>query len=383
MQCVYAKKLYTGTDVKQDGFVLFDEGVIVGVSGQSEGDVVGRYDCITPAFVDPHCHIGMARAGEPSSESETNEHMDSVIAHADALDSVQMDDSSFADSVEAGVMYSCVTPGSGNIVGGKTVVLRNYAPTTQAAYVRRAGIKGAFGYNPMSTREWKGQRPFTRMGALAILRAKLHEVKQKMLKTQSDPDADVTFSLEEAVLRSLLSRRERFRVHVHKSDDVYALLRIVDEFNLDITVEHACDVHDDETFRELARRKIPVVFGPLDALAYKVELKHEHWSNIRYLLDSGVEFGLMTDHPVLLQRMLLVELRWFIRCGLTPEEAIGVITHRNARILGLNGFLGTIEPGKWASFSCWNGEPFDLASHIVAGYGEGTLIYTDGQRLER
>jgi imidazolonepropionase-like amidohydrolase len=380
---VYAKKLYTGTDVRQDGFVVFDEGMIVAISEEAQGDVVGRYDCITPAFVDPHCHIGMARAGEPGSENETNEHLDSIIAHADALDSVQMDDSSFADSVEAGVMYSCVTPGSGNIVGGKTVVLRNFAPTTHAAYVRRAGIKGAFGYNPMSTREWKGQRPYTRMGALAILRGKLYEVKQKIEKRRANPAADVVLSLEETILRKLLTRRERFRVHVHKSDDVYALLRIVDEFNLDITVEHACDVHDDETFRELARRRIPVVFGPLDALAYKVELKHEHWSNIRFLLDSGVDYGLMTDHPVVLQRTLLLALRWFIRCGLSAEQAIGVVTNRNARILGLDDVLGALSAGKWASFSCWNGEPFDLSSHIVAGYGEGTLVYADGQRVAR
>jgi len=89
---------------------------------------------ITPAFIDAHCHIGMERAGEPGSEGEANEHMDSLLFLADALDSVQMDDSAFRDSVELGVLYSCVMPGSGNIVGGRTAIIRNYGRTNQRGF---------------------------------------------------------------------------------------------------------------------------------------------------------------------------------------------------------------------------------------------------------
>ncbi|MBC7317055.1 MAG: imidazolonepropionase, partial [Chloroflexi bacterium] len=103
-----------------------------------------------------------------------------------------------------------------------------------------------------------------------------------------------------------------------------ALLRFVDEFHLDITVEHTCDVHEEATYRELKERGIPVVYGPLDSLAYKVELKHENWRNLRYLLASGVTFGLMTDHPVILQRTLLLTLRWFLRAGLNKQQALEI-----------------------------------------------------------
>jgi imidazolonepropionase-like amidohydrolase len=115
----------------------------------------------------------------------------------------------------------------------------------------------------------------------------------------------------------------------------------------------------------------------MDAFAYKVELKHENWRNIRHLLASEVTFGLMTDHPVILQKMLLFELRWFLRCGLSKQEALEIITRRNAEVLGLEGSLGTLEKGKWASFVGWNGDPFALSSHPVAVYGEGKPLYTD------
>ena len=75
----------------------------------------------------------MHRAGEPSAESEANEHLDSILVLPDALDSVQMDDRALQDAIEMGVLYSCVVPGSGNVIGGHSAVIRNYAKDSTAA----------------------------------------------------------------------------------------------------------------------------------------------------------------------------------------------------------------------------------------------------------
>jgi imidazolonepropionase-like amidohydrolase len=375
METILGQVVYTGTEVLENACVNVDGRLIDSVGAEGKGEPAGEYPVITPAFIDGHCHIGLVRGGEPSAEAEGNEHMDSMLAHADVLDSVQMDDSGFEDSIEAGVLYSCVLPGSGNIIGGNSAVIRNYGQNTNEALIRRAGIKAAFGYNPMSTRDWKGTRPFTRMGALAILRSKLHDVREKMAKQEAKEDAEVTYTAEEVVLKSLLSGEERLRVHVHKADDIAALLRFVDEYGLSVVVEHTCDVHEEGIYAELKARGIPVIFGPMDTLAYKVELKHENWRNIRYLIHSGVEFGLMTDHPVILQRMLLFELRWFLRAGMTKPEVLAVITRKNAEILGIDDVLGTLAAGKWASLVCWNGDPFSMESYPLAVYAEGRLIY--------
>jgi imidazolonepropionase-like amidohydrolase len=256
------------------------------------------------------------------------------------------------------------------------VVIRNYGAQTNAALIRRAGIKAAFGYNPMHVREWKGVRPWTRMGAAAILRSKLHDVRQKITKEDAG-DATVAYTAEETVLRQLLKREQRLRVHVHKEDDVAAVLRFVDEFNLNITVEHTGDVHTEAIYTELRDRNIPVIYGPLDSLPYKVELKHENWRNIEALISSGVKFGLMTDHPIILQRTLLLTLRWFLRAGLSKQQALEIITRSNAEILGVDDVLGTLDSNKWASFVCWNGDPFSLESYPVAVFAEGELIFRD------
>jgi imidazolonepropionase-like amidohydrolase len=158
---------------------------------------------------------------------------------------------------------------------------------------------------------------------------------------------------------------------------VACLLRLVDELGLKVTVEHTCDVNAQHIYDELKKRGIAVVFGPVDCFPYKVELRHERWRNIEHLLASGVEFGLMTDHPVVLQRCLHLQLRFFIRLGLRPQEAIEIITRKNAEILGIDRFLGTLDQGKWASFVGWNGDPFDLTKHPVAVYGEGKRLYSE------
>ena len=47
----------------------------------------------------------MSRAGEPSQEEESNEQMNSIYPLANALHSIYMDDPSFRESVESGVLY--------------------------------------------------------------------------------------------------------------------------------------------------------------------------------------------------------------------------------------------------------------------------------------
>jgi imidazolonepropionase-like amidohydrolase len=380
MNCVVSNIMYTGKSFVKNAYLLFEGQKIIGISKSKKGSLLGTFAVITPAFIDPHSHIGMCRAGEPSIESEANEGMNSILVLSDALDSVQMDDTAFKDAVEMGVLYSCVVPGSGNIIGGLSAVIRNYAQNSTEALISRAGIKAALGYNPMSTLDWKGDRPSTRMGALNILRTKLDEVRQKVQKYHSakgKKKQEITFSAAEAVLRDLLAGKQILRVHIHKIDDIAALLRLIDEFELKVTVEHAMDVYKPEIFQELKKRKIPVTYGPVDAFAYKVELKHENWRNVRYLVESGVEYGLMTDHPVTPARQLFIQTRWFTRSGLNKQQAIELVSRKNAEILGIDKMLGTLEKGKWASFTCWNGDPFDLTTYPLAVFGEGELLFSE------
>jgi imidazolonepropionase-like amidohydrolase len=287
-----------------------------------------------------------------------------------------MDDPSFNESVESGILYSTVLPGSGNIIGGKAVLIRNFVQDINQAYIMDVGIKAALGFNPRSTVEWKGNRPSTRMGAVAMLRENFIKATkmQRLLETEKKVIDEVEPLTQ--IFMDILSNKYKMMVHVHKEDDIMVLLELIKEFQIKAIANHCLDVHREEIFRELKSASVPVIYGPMDAFPYKVELKHESWKNVKKLLNSGIKFSLMSDHPVILQRNIFYSLRHMLRFGLSKAHAISKITKDAAEIIGVQN-IGQIRPGFKASLIVWNGDPFSLSSHPVLVIAEGRPVYDE------
>ncbi len=375
MKAIKARVLYDGTPdgVKKDVYVLFDER-IQRISKDRQGAEVIAEGIVTPAFIDSHCHIGMARSGEPYYEDETNEQMNAIYPLVDAIHSVYMDDPAFRESVEHGVLYSHVMPGSGNIIGGKTAVIRNFGRDIEEAYVQHIGIKAALGYNPRSTTEWKGTRPSTRMGAVALLREQL--IKAQKMKTLVKKKKKMKEEVEPLteIFMDILDQKMPLMVHVHKEDDIMVLMQLIDEFGIKAVINHGGDVHSRELWEKVKKRGLDVIYGPIDAFSYKVELKHEYWGNVKYLAEVHPRFSIMSDHPFALQRNLHLQLRYFRRFGMSRPESISLITGTAADILGLKN-IGKIRKGALASLLVWNDEIFSLESYPTMVIGEGKVLY--------
>ena len=378
MKALKANVLYDGTGkrARKNVYVLFDGDKIVGVSKErKDAEIIGE-GIVTPAFIDPHCHIGMARSGEPYQEDETNEQMNAIYPLVNAIHSVYMDDPAFKESVEFGVLYSHIMPGSGNIIGGRTALIRNFARDIGEAFITNIGIKAALGYNPRSTTDWKGTRPTTRMGAIAMLREELLKAKKTMMllkKKKKEPEEVEPLT---EIFMDIFDGKLPLMVHVHKEDDIIVLMNLVDEFGIRAVINHGCDVHSGELWEKVKNRGMDVIYGPVDSFSYKVELKNEYWRNIRYIAESGLRFAVMSDHPVVLQRNLYLQLRFFRRFGMSREEAISLITGNAADILGVKD-IGKIEKGYKASFIVWNGEPLDMEAYPIMVIGEGKTVHEE------
>ena len=75
MKLIKSNTLFDGIAERNNLFIGFenDEITYVGINKPEEGAEViaeGQDICVTPAFIDSHSHIGMARAGEPSQEED-------------------------------------------------------------------------------------------------------------------------------------------------------------------------------------------------------------------------------------------------------------------------------------------------------------------------
>jgi imidazolonepropionase-like amidohydrolase len=389
---IRAELLYDGKTLKKNQVVVVEGGRIVDIGpSRVKAHLAG---IVTPAFIDAHSHIGMERQGEPSGESETDDKLAAISPLNNPLDSIYFDDSAFSDAVDFGVLYSCVVPGSGSIMGGRAMVIRNFAPTRKKALVKDIGYKIALGFNPRSVTDWKGPRPSTRMGAATMLRNHFKAVLAKeetarikrdlALKEMEKSDRarmnlvrreyDLALTDEDWAVFRLLQGEKMAKVHVHKADDLFFLLDLVKEFPMKVSAEHCCDIDDTGVFDELARREIPLVYGPLGSLDYKVELKNASYKNVTALMGSKAFYGLMTDHPVILSHHLRASLFYFLIQGMAPVDAMALITSRNARISGVSDRLGTIAEGKDASLLVWDRDPFHLSAHPVVVMAEGEIL---------
>jgi imidazolonepropionase-like amidohydrolase len=51
------------------------------------------------------------------------------------------------------------------------------------------------------------------------------------------------------------------------------------------------------------------------------------------------------------------ELGWFVKAGMTPEEALKTATVNAAELLGKSGELGAVAPGYFADLAAVDGDP--------------------------
>lgn len=395
---IHAKTLFSSGKRHTDRWIVIQGDSIVEVS--SKRRPAAYSGIVTPAFVDPHSHIGMFRAGEPGDEQEGNDVTNQIQPLCDPIRSIYFDDLAFTDAVEFGVLYSCILPGSGNLFGGRSKVIRNFSNHVGECELHDYGFKMALGFNPRSTGGWRGDRPNTRMGIYAMLEKRFDDVlakerkaalarerkeielgRKKLKKSEvsvekrlADQERDVELNSEERALLELLKGKRPVKIHVHKEDDVFYLLHLVKKYKIRVSAEHCGDVFHKEVFERLRDAGVPVVFGPLGSHAYKVELRHSYYQNAKLLMDSGATFGLMTDHPVIHASLLRDSLRYFLMYGMTTEEALHIISGRNADLVGVGKKVGRVDKGLLGSLLVWDRDPLHLGAYPRVVIGEGKVL---------
>ena len=95
----------------------------------------------------------------------------------------------------------------------------------------------------------------------------------------------------------------------------------------------------------------------------------------KLLHDQGIEFALMTDHPVVPLQYLPVCAALAVREGLDEDTALKAITLHGARAVGLEDRLGSLEPGKDGDVAIFRGHPLDVRSRCVMTLIDGQIVH--------
>ncbi|HEY6333949.1 MAG TPA: amidohydrolase family protein [Blastocatellia bacterium] len=161
------------------------------------------------------------------------------------------------------------------------------------------------------------------------------------------------------------------------------------------SIEHATDMYDD-TIREMARRRtfyVPTIdhnryyvdhrdefgYGP-EVVARLNDYIARNLETARRAFKAGVRFAMGSDAVFTGFGENARELEWFVKAGMTPEQALTAATLNGAELLGQENTLGSIAPGYFADITAVGGDPLkdvDAAVNKVRWVMKGGIVVID------
>lgn len=369
------------------GDVAIENGKIVAV-GQSLSysdaevrDVTGM--TVMPGIVDPHCHIGMWEDAMGFEGADGNECTNPITPELRAIDAINPYDRCFEEAVAGGVT-TCVTgPGSANVIGGQFVAIKTYGDSVDDMVLRfPVAVKAAFGENPKRVYNGKNQTPSTRMATAALMRKALieaQEYNEKLERGKADPEKMPERNLGKEILARVIRRELPMKIHAHRADDILTAIRICREFKLRYTLDHCTEGYliTDKLKEALGEDCEGIIVGPLLTDRSKIELKNLSFKAPKVLEQAGIEYAMMTDHPVTPEQYLPICTAVAVREGASEEGALKAITINAAKITGIADRVGSIEVGKDADIAVFSGHPFDFRSHCVLTLVNGKVAHEE------
>ena len=356
-------KPISGPDLP-NGQVLIDNGKIVAVGTNLEvpqgTEVYHAEGCqITPGLMDAHTHIGLDEEAIRWEGADYNEMSVPVTPHMRGIDGINPQDEAFRMALEGGVTAAMTGPGSANVLGGTFVAIKLHGKCVDEMVLKNpAAMKSAFGENPKGCYGQRGNKaPVTRMGIAALLRESLMKARRygEEIEAAEREGKPRPYDMKLEALLPVLRREIPLKCHAHRADDMLTALRIAEEFDILVTLDHCTDGHLIADI--LAKKGRPVLVGPSLGNKSKFELKNKTFETPAILHRAGLELCIITDAPVIPLYYLPLCAGLAVREGLPEEAAWRAITLNPAKVIGVEDRLGSLEAGKDADIAIFDENP--------------------------
>ncbi len=159
------------------------------------------------------------------------------------------------------------------------------------------------------------------------------------------------------------------------------------------SLEHATDM-DDATIREMAKRGtfyVPTIdhnryyVDNGDKIGYAPGYKERlqafiprNLETARKAFKAGVKFAMGSDAIYTMFGENTRELGWFVKAGMSPEQALRTATTNGAELLGKEKELGAVAPGYFADLVAVEGDPLAdinvVLNHVQWVMKDGTVV---------
>lgn len=376
-----------------NGMVYFAEGKIQAVGAnvdypQSARVIDGQGKWVTPGIIDNHSHLGVYPSPGIGSLSDGNEMTAPVTPGVWAEHSVWPQDAGFARALAGGVTTLQILPGSANLFGGRSVVLKNVPNRTMqdmkfpdAPY----GMKMACGENPKRVYGEKGG-PMTRMGNVRGYRqawSDAQDYMRKWEKYEADFEAGTNPTapkrdLDLETMAGVLKGDILVHMHCYRADEMVTMMDMMEEFDYQISAFH----HAVESYKIADRLKEQNVCSAMwaDWWGFKMEAYDGIRENIPMVDAAGACAIVHSDSEIGIQRLNQEAAKAWSdgqRAGIdiSMADAWSWLSANPAKSLGIYDKTGSLESGKNADVVLWSGNPFSTYTKAEQVYVDGGLVF--------
>ena len=379
-----------------NGMVYFAEGKIaaVGQTVDYPQDAIvidGKGKWVTPGIIDNHSHLGVYPTPSVGSTSDGNEMTSPVTPGVWAEHSVWPQDPGFGRALAGGVTSLQILPGSANLFGGRSVVLKNVPSRTMqdmkfpdAPY----GMKMACGENPKRVYGKKGG-PMTRMGNVKGYRqawSDAQNYQREWDKYEADYEAGKNpkapkRNLDLETMAGVLSGDIRVHMHCYRADEMTVMMDMMKEFDYQIASFH----HAVEGYKiadKLAENNVCASMWA-DWWGFKLEAYDGIRENIPVVHAAKACAIVHSDDELGIQRLNQEAAKAWSdgkRAGIDipMEDAWQWLSANPAKSLGVFNKTGSLEVGKNADLVLWTGNPFSTYTKAEQVFVDGGKAYELG-----
>src|SRR3546814_411318 len=313
-------------------------------------DAAGKW--VTPGIIDIHSHLGNYPSPAVAAHSDGNEMSGPLNAGVWAEHSVWPQDPGFGRALaNGGVTTLQILPGSANLFGGRSVVLKNVpGRTVQEMKFPGApyGLKMACGENPKRVYGAKGRMPTTRMGNVALDRQawadaqnylrKWQDYERKAKDGKAKPSDAPKRDMGLETIAAALTGDIAIHNHCYRADEMAIVIDMAKEFGYRVAAFH----HAVESYKiaDLLRDNGICSAMWADWWGFKMESYDAIWENVAMVENAGACAIVHSDDENGIQRLnqeaskamaagrragieVSTEKAW-TWLAITPDRALGI-----------------------------------------------------------
>jgi imidazolonepropionase-like amidohydrolase len=331
--------------------------------------VDGKGMHVTPGIVDCHSHTAISRGVNESSHAVTCE-----VRIGDVIDPT---DIGLYRELAGGVTTANVLHGSANPMGGQNQVIKfRWGASAEELKFADAmpGVKFALGENVKQSNwgdKFKTRYPQTRMGVEQIMRDRFRAAQEYDAALKKKGGLPVRRDLQLEAISEILSGKRLIHCHSYRQDEILAFLGVAREFKIRVgTLQHILEGY--KVADVMAKDGVGgSTFA--DWWGYKFEVIDAIPDNAAMMNGQNVVTSVNSDSADLARRLNTEAAKSMKYGGLSPDDALKLVTINPAKQLRIEAKTGSLENGKDADFVIWTGNP-------VSNYARVQQTWIDGRK---